>query len=117
MKKMSPRPLRRAGSVPVTASRLLSSHRVIAFGHTITQETTAVSGSDVAHSFVLTMSLRARAEYVEMPGLHLTVAQAARLFDLDRAICATVLETLVDNGFLRRSGLSYVRADSGRRYA
>ena len=64
-----------------------------------------------------TFNLRARAEYIEMPGLKLTLAQAARLFDLAPGVCAETLEALVHEGFLRRAGSHYARADSGRRFA
>ena len=46
---------------------------------------------------------RARAEYLEMPGLQLTVAQAARLWHLDLASSEGVLSTLVENRFLIRT--------------
>jgi hypothetical protein len=55
---------------------------------------------------------RVRAEYLQMPGLHLTAAQARRLFGLDTA-GLEVLDALVRARFLRlsRSG-GYVRAES-----
>jgi hypothetical protein len=56
--------------------------------------------------------VRARGEYIEMPGLQLTLAQAARLWNVDREEAAQVLETLVDLAFLRRAGNGYVRAGS-----
>jgi hypothetical protein len=56
-------------------------------------------------------------EYLEMPGLQLTLAQACRLWNTDPATGLGALEALVTSAFLRRSGLSYVRADSGRRCA
>jgi hypothetical protein len=34
---------------------------------------------------------RIRGEYIEMPGLRLTVTQAQRLWGLDRTACETVL--------------------------
>ena len=46
---------------------------------------------------------RVRGEYNEMPGLHLTVTQAQRLWGLDRAACDRVLSALVDVKFLRRN--------------
>ena len=46
---------------------------------------------------------RVRGEYNEMPGLHLTVTQAQRLWGLDRGACDTVLSALVDVKFLRRN--------------
>lgn len=41
-----------------------------------------------------------RGQYIEMPGLRLTLAQAARLLDLDQDLARTVLATLVASGFL-----------------
>ena len=55
-----------------------------------------------------------RAEYREMPCLSLTLVQAARLWNVDRRQCFDALETLTTEGFLRRSGQSYVRWWSGR---
>lgn len=45
---------------------------------------------------------QARAEYLEMPGLALTVQQAARLWHLDVAQSERVLRELVDGGLLLR---------------
>jgi len=44
---------------------------------------------------------RLRAEFLEMPGLRLTVAQVQRLCGVDSTICQTVLDALVDLKFLR----------------
>jgi hypothetical protein len=57
---------------------------------------------------------RIRAEYLEMPGLALTLGQAARLWGADRAVVEPLLRSLVDSGFLwRTDGGQYVRrADS-----
>ena len=46
---------------------------------------------------------RAEAEYREMPGLQLTVAQAARLWHLGRDESARLLDSMVDGGLLYRS--------------
>lgn len=46
---------------------------------------------------------RVRAEFVEMPGLKLTVNQAARLWGLDRAACEAVIESLTASAFIRRT--------------
>ena len=53
-----------------------------------------------------------RAEYREMPGLSLTEAQAARLWQLAAGEANEAMHELVSTGFLRcnRSG-RYVRAD------
>lgn len=44
-----------------------------------------------------------RADYREMPGLILTLAQAQRLWSLDAATCEGILEQLMYSGFLRRT--------------
>jgi DNA-binding IclR family transcriptional regulator len=54
-----------------------------------------------------------RAEYLEMPGLHLTRGQAQRLWNLDTRTCDALLNALVRMGFLRQTNQgAYVRADS-----
>ena len=60
------------------------------------------------------MLARVYSEYIEMPGLQLTVAQASRLWNMKLATSAHLLNRLVDASFLRRSGDRYGRADSGR---
>lgn len=46
---------------------------------------------------------RAKADFVEMPGLALTLAQAARLWACDAGLCSEVLMALVASGFLVRN--------------
>ena len=46
---------------------------------------------------------RAEAEFLEMPGLQLTEAQAARLWASDSRVCGAVLQKLVENRFLVRT--------------
>ena len=46
---------------------------------------------------------RARADFLEMPGLRLTPDHARRLWLLDARTCAMVLASLVASGFLSRS--------------
>lgn len=46
---------------------------------------------------------RIRAEYLEMPALRLTLAQAQRLWNLDEWTCAALLDALVDERFLCRT--------------
>jgi len=54
---------------------------------------------------------RAQAEFLEMPGLQLTEAQAARLWSFDSALCTAVLTTLVESRFLVRTrNASFARA-------
>ncbi|HXH24444.1 MAG TPA: hypothetical protein VNI78_04280 [Vicinamibacterales bacterium] len=56
---------------------------------------------------------RVRSEYIEMPGLRLTLAQAQRLWGLDRAACDALLGALVEAKFLfkTRDG-AFVRSDN-----
>ena len=44
---------------------------------------------------------RIRAEFLEMPGLRLTLTQAARLWGLDEGACRLVIDVLVGSSFLR----------------
>jgi hypothetical protein len=58
---------------------------------------------------------RVQGEYIEMPGLRLTVAQAQRLWGLDRTACDTLLGALVDAKFLFRTrDGAFVRSDQVR---
>jgi DNA-binding IclR family transcriptional regulator len=54
------------------------------------------------------LATRARAEFREMPGMCLTTAQAARLWQLSPARAEELLSELVQAGFLvRRDGQRY----------
>jgi hypothetical protein len=44
---------------------------------------------------------RVRGEFNEMPGLQLTVKQAAKLWGVEPATCRDVVDHLVDASFLR----------------
>ena len=46
---------------------------------------------------------RLRAEYLEMPGLRLTSEQVQRLCGIERVLCRSVLDSLVDAKFLSLS--------------
>lgn len=57
------------------------------------------------------LAMRVRSEYVEMPGLRLTSAQAQRLWNLDREQCEAVFAALIDAGIVKRMpDGSFVRA-------
>jgi hypothetical protein len=58
---------------------------------------------------------RIQAEFREMPGLRLTLPQAARFFGLEPARCRVVLETLVQAGQLVSDGRVFARPDYRRR--
>lgn len=58
---------------------------------------------------------RLRAEYLEMPGLTLTIAQIERLCGIEPGECQPVLDALVQASFLRvNADGTYVRSTEGR---
>ena len=58
---------------------------------------------------------RVRAEYQEMPGLRLTLAQAQRLFGIRDDVCVRVLNTLVRQEVLRVDANGAFVWNGGRR--
>ena len=57
---------------------------------------------------------RIRAEYLEMPGLRLTLEQMQRLCGVEPSLCQLVLDALVDAKFLSvRAGGTYARLADG----
>ena len=50
-----------------------------------------------------TLVRRVRGEFLEMPGLQLTVAQAQRLWGIERDLCERVVGALIGDAFLRRT--------------
>ena len=65
------------------------------------------------HEADITLLLhRIRSEFLEMPGLRLTPAQAARLWALDRSTSERLLDGLTLAGFLLKTtrGGAYLRA-------
>jgi len=60
--------------------------------------------------------IRAKQEYLEMPGLVLTSRQASRLWNLDAVVCQALLSALVDEAFLSETqDGAYLRRGAGRR--
>lgn len=56
--------------------------------------------------------VRIRGEFLEMPGLRLTTAQAQKLWNLDKPTCEEALGTLVQTRFLSRTrDGSFVRSN------
>ena len=55
---------------------------------------------------------RIRSEFMEMPGLQLTVPQAARLWGLETAACKAVIDALVESAFLRWTPRGTIRRAS-----
>jgi hypothetical protein len=60
---------------------------------------------------------RIHAEFREMPGLTLTLSQAARLFSLNLAACEHVLQALVHDGQLAANGRAFGSAGGVRHWA
>lgn len=58
----------------------------------------------------LPLHTRVSAEFREMPGLMLTLPQAARLFSIDLPQCERVLSALVARGELRTDGHAFLQA-------
>jgi len=57
---------------------------------------------------------RIRSEYLEMPGLCLTLEQTQRLFSIERVACQGVLDALIDMKFLCLTAKGgYARLSSG----
>lgn len=57
-----------------------------------------------------------QAEYLEMPGLHLTKPQIQRLWKLEPQMCDALLDVLVGAEFLRKTDAhAYVLAAGDRR--
>ncbi len=63
---------------------------------------TGVGERTTANDALGRLTHRVHAEYLEMPGLSLTLAQAQRLWGIDRRTCERVVVTLVARGFLRK---------------
>ena len=73
----------------------------------MTATSTAIAERDAASrgsvdQTVSTVIQRIQAEYVEMPGLTLTLRQAARLWGLNDGQSERLLSELIDRGFLMR---------------
>ena len=60
------------------------------------------------------LDARVRAEFREMPGLRLTLAQASRLFSINPVTCERILTGLVRAGHLATDGRAFVIAGRGR---
>ena len=60
------------------------------------------------------LACRIRGEYLEMPGLNLTLTQAQRMWNLRLEECERLLDDLVDAGFLERTSIgTFVLAGTG----
>ncbi|HZM95732.1 MAG TPA: hypothetical protein VFB92_20025 [Vicinamibacterales bacterium] len=79
--------------------------------------TVVARGGEPAEAFAIALR-RAQAEFLEMPGLQLTEAQAARLWSFDSALCSAVLSALVESRFLIRTrNASFARVELTSHYS
>ena len=68
--------------------------------------------TEVRGNVIRDLTRRVQAEYAEMPGLSVTLAQAQRLLAIDEPTCALVFRSLIKRGLLRRTSQGrYVRAE------
>lgn len=68
-----------------------------------------------AHCAIEDVMRRIRGEFLEMPGMRLTEAQARRLWNLDAVACGALLNALVDAQFLFRTrDGAFMRIEHGR---
>jgi hypothetical protein len=81
-------------------------------GLTMAREEPAIAREEEGTMEIEAVLRRVRAEFVEMPGLRLTPAQATRLWGLEGDACHTVINALVASSFLRWTATGAVaRAD------
>ena len=57
-----------------------------------------------SHMNIEHIATRIHAEFEEMPGLNLTLAQAQRLWNLPPDVCAEAVDVLVGRAVLQRCG-------------
>ena len=73
--------------------------------------TTTLARIDTEADAIRELTRRVQAEYAEMPGLSVTLAQAQRLLAIDEPTCTAVFKGLINRGVLRRTARGrYVRA-------
>jgi Fic family protein len=75
------------------------------------QDEAAGDAAAIDAGVTLGLLLRIRGEFLEMPGMRLTLRQAMRLWNLDAATCEAALRHLVEHRFL-----SYTAQGAFRRW-
>ena len=74
-------------------------------------ESTTSVAREVQSAAVQDLARRVQAEYQEMPGLSVTLAQAQKLLAADQRTCAAVFKLLISRGVLRKTAHGrYIRA-------
>lgn len=59
--------------------------------------------TETPHSAIDEVLRRVQGEFLEIPGLRLTEAQACRLWGMDATMCSALLGALIDARFLSRT--------------
>ena len=72
-------------------------------GESLTRPEVAAHQIGMTATITPTLLEQIRGEFIEMPGLRLTLRQAMRLWNLDALTCDVALRTLVEDGFLRQT--------------
>jgi hypothetical protein len=96
----------------MTARTTMEATKALPSKATATTKPTQPARHDNVHAkpAVREAILRVEGEYREMPGLSLTLPQAARLCGLDQNTCERVLATLIERKVLKRTlNGAYVR--------
>ena len=76
----------------------------------VTTRSEPVRADDMRTTPIREAILRVEGEYRDMPGLSLTLPQAARLWGIDRSTCERVLANLIERRVLKRAlNGTYVR--------
>ncbi len=75
----------------------------------MTAQTAPIVHADIPNTITSSVAQRIRGEYTEMPGLTLTVRQAARLWGLDVPQSQHLLSQLVESRFLVENSGAYRR--------
>ncbi len=79
----------------------------------VVPSTRSTEALDVEKHAFQTLVARVRSEFLEMPGLRLTMPQAARFWGLDVRSCEAVVAALIRSGFLQRTASGAVARVEG----
>ena len=72
--------------------------------------TSAPTRIEAEEDTIRELTRRVRAEYAEMPGLSVTLAQAQRLLAIDQPTCTAIFKALIKRGEIRQTAQGrYIR--------
>jgi DNA-binding response OmpR family regulator len=93
LRERGPLPRHRVAGLRAASDRL----------HQQSSEATRLARELLDRAEYLSLTQRAKANYLDLPGLSLTLSQASRLWGFDEATCKRALDALASEGFLIRS--------------